>query len=123
MADKERDLCPLVIDLSSGFTKVGFGGEDIPRISFPSLLAFQQEKREKNDINQNAQDEIKVLVGNDALTHEYEKNHYSSLSFPIRNGMVTNLDHLDHMFLHMFDHYKINVLASLEQQPSMLNYM
>lgn len=97
-----EDIRSVVIDNGS-FIKAGFGGEDAPRIIFPSIIG-------KRKINEKEQ----VYVGDEVLDNQTD---ISMIYDPIQHGIITNWDHMEKIWQHTF--YNQLVIAP-EEHPVLL---
>jgi actin-related protein len=82
------ELPTVVIDSGSSTCKAGFGGEDAPRVVFPSIVGHFKHAQapELYFDNYNGR-----YVGAEAQ----EKRNILSLKYPIDRGIVTNWDDLE----------------------------
>lgn len=94
---------PVVIDMGSAITKIGFVGEKTPRAMIPTVIG-----KPKSGANQTT-----VYVGEEAIT----KRESLNLSYPMSLGLVTKWDDFEKFIHHAFnDILKI----SLENHPTLL---
>lgn len=125
MTDKEA---PLVLDFGSSLAKLGYAGEDVPRLSIPTC--FYRQEGQKTDSkttplstttpnNSDASSPSSIIYfGNDAMQENFSTQQYQSLSWPVQHGMITDWDMAEQFFTYMFEHNKI-MCNNTEQQPCM----
>lgn len=85
----------VVFDIGTSLTKVGFAGEDKPRVVFPTVLGRIDVQSTSGRMSaaggaDDGYDEPRVLVGDDAMAIRSEV----SLDFPVDRGVVQNWDDL-----------------------------
>ncbi|KAL3943807.1 MAG: hypothetical protein SGBAC_002136 [Bacillariaceae sp.] len=83
------ELGAIVIDNGSGTTKAGFGGEDDPRIVFPTLVAHPTSTFGPNS---------KPQIGQEANA----KWGILDCQHPIERGIITNWDDMETIWRHTF---------------------
>ncbi|KAJ3025515.1 UNVERIFIED_CONTAM: actin [Siphonaria sp. JEL0065] len=84
----------VVIDNGSGMCKAGFAGDDAPRAVFPNIVG-----RPKNYLTQMMGSATKdTYIGDEAQS----KRGILSLSYPIKNGIVTNWEDMEKIWNHTF---------------------
>ena len=85
---KNFDNSPIVVDLGSYQTKIGYSGDDIPRYFVPSIFGFMKSP-ENNDF----------LIGNEA------KNKLDSnlLYNPFKDGLIKEKNDSIRLFQHIFE--------------------
>ncbi|CAL8120946.1 unnamed protein product [Orchesella dallaii] len=81
------ELAPLVIDNGSGITKAGFAGDDVPKITFPTIVGHPKYQFYKDS-----------YVGNDAQS----KRGILNLRYPIKHGIITNWHDMENIWQHIF---------------------
>lgn len=87
---------PIILDIGSGTSKCGIGGDNIPTIVFPTLVGKQ-----KNTISL----EKEQYIG----TEVWEKRGVLNISKPIEKGTIVNWDDLEFIYNHIFlDKLKID---------------
>jgi actin beta/gamma 1 len=80
-ANAENDEQALVIDIGSNTVKIGFSGEDTPRLITRTLVGTP-----KHPGIMIGMDQREFYSGDDA----WSKKHLLNLSEPVTNGVVTN---------------------------------
>ncbi|XP_038044645.1 actin-104-like [Patiria miniata] len=98
----------VVIDSGSSMTKVGFAGEDSPRISFPTVVGKPRHQGVMVGIGQKD-----VYVGEDALN----KRGILTVTHPMEHGIVTNWDDMEKIWHHAFYN---ELQVTPEEQPLLL---
>lgn len=90
--DDDDDNGPVVIDMGSGMTKSGFGGDDAPRAVFPSVIGrpFQTATLVGMGKTEYAGDEAQGKRG------------VLKMTYPIENGIVKNWDDWEKLIHHNF---------------------
>ncbi|VFQ94753.1 unnamed protein product [Cuscuta campestris] len=105
--EQTEDIRPLIFDNGSGFTKVGFAGEDAPRTVFPSIVGRPRHRGV-------GMDHIDALVGNEAL----QKRGILRMKFPLEpDGIVSNWEDMEKIWHHSF-HEELRVPP--EEHPVLL---
>ena len=84
MAD--YDVAALVVDNGSGTCKAGFGGDDVPRAVFPSIVGRPPIQGTTAGIGQKY-----CYVGDEVQG----KRDMLALKHPIEHGIVTNWDDME----------------------------
>lgn len=90
MADEK---VAIVIDNGSCTTRVGFGGEDAPHVTFPSIVGHP--KHYDPGVGKSW---LHCSIGDDALV----KRNDLDLLHPIKNGIVTDWDEM-HWVMKLFE--------------------
>ena len=86
----------LVFDNGSRTSRVGFAGEDAPKVAFPSIVGkFRHNMLVGIDLH--AKD---ILVGEEARS----KRGLYVISHPIEEGTVTNWDDMEKVIIHTVWH-------------------
>ncbi|KAJ5073820.1 actin [Anaeramoeba ignava] len=83
----------IIIDNGSSTIKTGFGGDDEPRIIFPSIVGRQ--KHPGIMVGMNIKD---YYVGDEAKS----KRGILTLKYPIEHGIITNWNDIEHVWHHTF---------------------
>lgn len=92
-SDSEGETQAIVLDNGSGNVKAGFGGEDIPRAVFPSILGVPKQQSIMVGMEQK-----EVYVGEEAQS----KRGICQLKYPIEHGIVTNWADMEAVWHHTF---------------------
>nr|QGN00896.1 ActL3 [Drosophila affinis] len=87
-------LSTVVLDCGSAMCKVGFSGDQSPRVVFPTVIGTP---RHGLTMNMGMQDSY---VGNMA----YSKRAVLNLSFPIQNGLVNDWEAVEKLWYHALQH-------------------
>ena len=82
----------VVIDNGSGMIKAGIGGEDAPRVNFPSVVGRPKFDRIQNDGDKD------LFFGAQAI----EKKGLLTLEYPLENGIVKNWEYMERIWHHTF---------------------
>ena len=88
VTDEEMEL---IINIGTGFTKAGFGGDDAPRALFPSIIG-----RPKHPGIMVGMDQKDAYVGDEAQS----KRGVMTLKYPIENGVIKNFDDFEKLIHH-----------------------
>ena len=96
---------PMVIDNGSYMIKAGYGGEDGPRSTFPSVIGRHHS---------GCQD---IVIGDEAM------NDSNVISRPIHNGMIININDMESIWDHVFETFRIapHSLLMTDKPPSNTN--
>ncbi|KAJ5071260.1 actin-10-related [Anaeramoeba ignava] len=95
----DEDTQPIIIDSGGDTIKAGFGGEDFPRIIFPTVIgrersgspfAYLSLQWKGSPITWCVGEEIKSYIGKIRLI------------YPIQNGIITNWDDMEKIWNHIF---------------------
>uniref|UniRef100_H0WBR6 Uncharacterized protein n=1 Tax=Cavia porcellus TaxID=10141 RepID=H0WBR6_CAVPO len=89
----KMDKVPVVCDYGSGFSKVGFSGNEGPLAVFPTILG-----KLRHDTLLVGMEEKDWFLGNDAQ----KKRERLILQYPISRGDVTSWDNLEKIWHHSF---------------------
>ena len=98
----------VIIDLGSGYIKVGFAGESQPRAVFPTIVGYPRHQGLRVGMGQK-----KFYVGDEAQI----KRGILTLKYPIEHGIVTNLDDLEKLIHYVL--YDVLKIAP-EEHPTLL---
>ena len=90
---QEDDGQAIVIELSSGWIKPGFAGDDAPRVVFPAVVG--KPKHQGAMVGMDPND---YYVGDDAIP----KRGVLSIKYPIQHDIVTNWDDLEKYCIILF---------------------
>lgn len=77
------EYAPIVLDIGSGCTKVGFAGEDKPRSIFPTVVG---RPRQENPTQ--ALDSKEYYLGEECLSPTLSSKIF--MNFPVERGMITS---------------------------------
>ena len=83
----------LVIDNGGDMIKAGFGGDDKPRVVFPTIVGRPRQFGIMVGMGQKD-----AYIGDEAK----EKRRILSLTYPIERGIVTNWDNMERIWHHTF---------------------
>ncbi|VFQ88392.1 unnamed protein product [Cuscuta campestris] len=102
------DMQPLIFDNGSGTTKVGFGGEDVPRAVFPSIVGHPRHTGAMVGMSANDR-----YIGEEAQL----KRGILSMKYPIENGIMNNWEDMEKIWHYSF--YE-QLLVSPQDHPLLL---
>jgi len=88
-----------VIDVGTGYTKMGFSGNSEPQYIIPSVIATKGGKQNKAT---QGIDDLDFHVGDEA--YEHEAGGYQ-ITWPVKHGMVENWTHMEQMMEHFIYRY------------------
>eukprot|EP01122_Echinamoeba_exundans_P012670 TRINITY_DN5360_c0_g1_i1.p1 TRINITY_DN5360_c0_g1~~TRINITY_DN5360_c0_g1_i1.p1 ORF type:complete len:126 (+),score=19.77 TRINITY_DN5360_c0_g1_i1:119-496(+) len=96
----DESVPPIIIDNGTGAVKVGFGGEDNPRLSVPSCIG-----RPKNPASTTHGAGLEEFyIGSEAQS----KRDVLALQFPIERGFITNFDDMEKIWRFCFQSLQIS---------------
>lgn len=84
---------PVIIDNDSGMSKAGFGGNDIPKVVFPSIVGHPYMPVIIENLEQN-----NFYFGDES----YIKRGVLNIKYPIEHGIIKNWDDMIRMWHHIF---------------------
>ncbi|MFO7797069.1 MAG: double zinc ribbon domain-containing protein [Promethearchaeati archaeon] len=88
-----RPGTPIILDVGSAYTKIGFAGESGPRYVFPSITGTEKYKTVMVDI-----DARNIYVGNDAM----KMRGVLKINHPIERGVILDWDDWYQILNHAF---------------------
>lgn len=91
----------IVMDNGTGYTKLGFAGNDNPQFIIPTAIATRSHC-------QTASDEFDFFIGDEALQQSSAVSHQTAgraLHYPIRHGQIDNWDLMESYWEHCFFRY------------------
>eukprot|EP01084_Bolivina_argentea_P011100 20744_1 len=91
--EDEMEMPCVVIDNGSGFTKAGFGGDDLPRVIIPTVVGRPRGRGVMIGMGQRD-----VYVGDEAI----KKRGILITRYPMEHGIVTNWDEMERIWHHTF---------------------
>ncbi len=91
----ELENKPIVIDMGTGYTKVGFAGEEWPRSIFPSVVGYPKYEVVMPEAEAYA---LEYYVGREAI----HMRGVMRLVWPIRHGIVTDWKSWEKIIHHIF---------------------
>ncbi|EFC49757.1 hypothetical protein NAEGRDRAFT_30071 [Naegleria gruberi] len=100
---------PVIIDIGSGVSKAGFGGDDAPRCVLPSIIG----KPKQNSKLSSLLGQRSVFVGDEAQS----KRGLLDLSNPIERGLVSNWEDMEKLW-HFIFYNELSIAP--EHHPIML---
>jgi actin-related protein len=92
--DDDDDFFPLVIDNGSSVCRAGFGGDDEPKVAFPSVVGYPRHQQKMilhstRGVDRYVGDQAQRMRG--ILTLKYPKEH----------GIITNWDDMEMIWHHL----------------------
>ena len=104
---QQTDKPAIIIDNGTGMMKAGFGGDEAPKVYFPSVVGYQRYE------TVHGSDEKVCHLGEEAIA----KKGVLNLRYPLENGIVKNWEDMERIWKYTFiDQLK----ADPEQHPVML---
>lgn len=89
----------VVIDNGTGFTKMGYAGNDEPTYIIPSTYCDAESAGKRSD----TLDDLDFFIGNEAIEAARSKQY--TLSYPIQHGIVEDWDKMERVWQHCFFRY------------------
>lgn len=96
---------PIVLDNGSGTIKLGFAGDDAPRVVFPNIIGY--ERHVSTTVADTTKKEFSI--GDTALKYKSLLN----IQYPVKHGIVTNWDDMATIWRYAF--HKELRLASIDR--------
>ncbi|KAI8815975.1 actin family [Fimicolochytrium jonesii] len=85
-------LPAVVIDNGTGYTKMGYAGNNDPQFIIPTALAFRDGQQTSSNVSaKRGIEDLDYFIGDEALANS--KTY--GISYPIRHGTVDNWDHME----------------------------
>ncbi|KAI8907458.1 actin family [Powellomyces hirtus] len=81
----------VVIDNGTGYTKMGYAGNNDPQFIIPTCLATRESQTTGNVASKRGIEDLDYYIGDEALANS--KTY--GISYPIRHGTVENWDHME----------------------------
>ncbi|CAG8482201.1 7850_t:CDS:2 [Ambispora leptoticha] len=78
-------LPPVIMDNGTGYTKLGFAGNNAPSFVFPTAIATRDSSSKRGI------EDLDFFIGNEAISNS--KTY--GLHFPIRHGQIENWDYME----------------------------
>mmetsp|Transcript_38106 Transcript_38106/g.37610 ORF Transcript_38106/g.37610 Transcript_38106/m.37610 type:complete len:273 (+) Transcript_38106:11-829(+) len=90
----------VVIDNGTGFLKCGFSGEDLPRVSIPTVMGVKEIIIEPSQTNDQGGKKYSRIYGERAQdnSHEYD------ITYPIKRGVIEDFDTMKYCWHHLLSH-------------------
>lgn len=82
----------VVMDNGTGYTKLGFAGNDAPSFVFPTVIATAKGSSGGN-ISRKGTEDLDFYIGDEALAAANGPAY--SVNYPIRHGQIENWDHME----------------------------
>ncbi|KAI0325065.1 Actin/actin-like protein [Cubamyces sp. BRFM 1775] len=102
-------VAAVVIDNGSGVSKAGFSGDDVPRLTFPTIVGHPHHEGAMPNM-----DWEDSYVGNDAQSES--RRGILTVNGPIERGIVTNWDDMEKIWSHTYNELRV----SPEEHPMLL---
>jgi len=80
------EVTTIVVDCGSSMCRAGFGGDDAPKVSFPSIVGRPFFQGAMVGIGQKA-----AYVGDEALS----KQSFLAMKHPVEHGIITDWDSME----------------------------
>ena len=90
----------VVIDNGTGFLKCGFSGEDLPRVSIPTVMGVKEIILEASQTNDQGGKKYNRIFGEKAQ----EKMNEYDVTYPIRRGVIEDFDTMKYCWHHLLSH-------------------
>nr|CAG8524353.1 1257_t:CDS:2 [Entrophospora candida] len=133
-------LPPVIMDNGTGYTKLGFAGNNVPSFVFPTVIATrdsagsntsgtalpsQSSHLSGNIASKRGVEDLDFYIGNEALANS--KTY--GLHYPIRHGQIENWDHMERFWEQSIfkylrcepeDHYFLLIFENREQTAEIM---
>jgi len=90
----------VVIDNGTGILKCGFSGEDVPRVSIPTVMGVKEIQLEPTQTNDQMGKKYIRKYGKEALLNKTEYE----IHFPIKRGIIEDFDSMKYCWQHVLMH-------------------
>lgn len=90
----------VVIDNGTGLLKCGFSGEDLPRVTIPTVMGVKEIQIEPTQTNDQQGKKYSRVYGKEALLN---KNEYD-IHFPIQRGIIEDFESMKYCWQHVLTH-------------------
>ena len=90
----------VVIDNGTGYLKWGFSGEDLPRITIPTVMGVKEIQVESTQGIEQGLKRYNRIYGYESLSHRLEYDTY----FPIKRGIIEDFEHMTNWWQHVITH-------------------
>ncbi len=90
----------VVIDNGTGFLKCGFSGEDLPRLSIPTVMGVKEIILDAAQTNDQSGRKFSRIYGEEA---QAKANEYTTTN-PIRRGVIEDFDTMKYCWHHLLSH-------------------
>lgn len=91
----------VVVDMGTGYIKAGYSGEDLPRVTIPTVVSERETHTSDEPVIPGDTKPNKVVskkFGRDA----YESRNEFDLHHPIQRGIVTDWSRMEDLLGHVF---------------------
>jgi len=93
----DDEILPIVLDNGSSTVRIGFAGDDSPRVVLPNIIGDSPHVPTTSTVNNT---EKESFIGDKALEHKNVLN----LRYPMEHGIVTNWDDMETIWRYGLHH-------------------
>ena len=95
--DYDDEILPIVLDNGSSTVRIGFAGDDLPRVVFPNIIGDIRHIPTTSTVDDTRKESF---IGDIALEHKNVLN----LRYPMEHGIVTNWDDMETIWRYGLHH-------------------
>ena len=90
------DKPTVVIDNGTGYTKMGYGGNEFPSFVVPTAIASRMDPMSESYLkSKNGIEDLDFYIGDEAMAHS--KLGYQ-INYPIRSGLIENWNNMERLW-------------------------
>lgn len=90
----------IVIDNGTGYLKCGFSGEDLPRVTIPTVMGVKEIQVESNQGIEQGLKRYSKVYGYESLAERFNYDTF----FPVKRGIIEDFEHMTNCWQHVITH-------------------